>query len=434
MTFSIRKYFALYLITLSIFLISVPISCKSKGLKNTDKTVRQPAEFEKQSAVWVIWPTEDHIQGMSNEEVTSKIIQALQSTQKVFVAVNDLGTEKRAKDILLKTEGSLNNINFLIIPSIQMWIRDMGPNFVINQQNKKEIVDFNFNSWGYATLDDPNNQIEEKFDELVAQNLKLKMTSTDVVSEGGNREVNGKGSLMTVETVELERNPNRTKKELEKVYQETLGVTNIIWLKEGVREDDHTFRGPILTASGEPAYTVLTTNGHIDEFARFINPTTILLAEVDKSELSDPIAAENHRRMEENFEILKNAKDQDGNPFKIIRMPMPKTILGTLKPGDPVYDYISELDYENGHKFPIGEPVKGILAASYLNFLIANEVVLMQKYYEPGMDEYLKETDEKAKKILEEIFPNKKIIPINATAINFGGGGIHCITMQEPAN
>ncbi|MFD1315635.1 agmatine deiminase family protein [Namhaeicola litoreus] len=408
-------------------------SCKSLEQKETISSVRFPGEFEKQESIWLIWPTEDHIKGMSNEEVSAQIILALHKSQKVNIAVADEEVEKNAKTYLANKSIQSENISFKIIPSIQMWIRDMGPNFVISQKGEKEIVDFNFNSWGYAEVKDPDNQVEEKFDEMVAKKTNLKLISSELISEGGNRESNGEGVLMTTESVELGRNPGWTKKQIEAEFQRTLGINKVIWLKEGVKEDDHTFKGPIVTKSGEKAYTVVTTNGHIDEFARFVNDHTILLAEVDSEELDDPIALENHRRLEENYKILKEATDQDGKPFEIIRIPMPKTILGIMKPGDPVYDYIATLDYQDGSSFPTGEPIKVIMAASYLNFLIANEVVLMQKYYSYEEDLSLKETDEKAKKILESLFPMKKVIAIDASAINFGGGGIHCITMQEPA-
>jgi agmatine deiminase len=103
-----------------------------------------------------------------------------------------------------------------------------------------------------------------------------------------------------------------------------------------------------------------------------------------------------------------------------------------LHPGDGTYDLISTSDFENGHQFPKGKPVLGIAAASYLNFLIANGCVLVPAYYRPGADPEVKKRDEQAQSILRSVFPQKKIIPIDALAVNFGGGGIHCITINEP--
>jgi agmatine deiminase len=225
-----------------------------------------------------------------------------------------------------------------------------------------------------------------------------------------------------------------TKEQMEAEYKRLLGVTNIVWLKTGLREDDHTFLSPIETADGTKAYTVVTTNGHIDEFARFVNDSTIILAKVDEEELraKDPIAIENNKRLEENFAILQNAKDSNGNSFHIIRFPMPQIILKKMKPGDEVYEYIKTLDFQDGSVFPTDKTIDVIAAASYLNFTITNNVVLAQKYYREGGDIKILERDTQVKNLLQELFPAKEIIMIDAMAVNLGGGGIHCITMHEP--
>ena len=308
----------------------------------------------------------------------------------------------------------------------------MGPVFVEDSLGRKVIADFNFDAWGYGDTTEIDTQTEEKYDERIGDHLGIPIISTSMISEGGDREVNGEGTLIVVEAVEMGRNPNMNKEEMEIEFQRMLGVTKVIWLKEGLKEDDHTFRGPIETQDGRKAYTVITTNGHIDEFARFVNDSTILLAQVDPADMDDPIGKENHRRMEENYNILKKAVDQDGKPFNIVRIPLPQTILGEMKPGDSVYDYISTLEYEDGSTFPVGEPVTVVAAASYLNFLITDQVVLGQKYWREGLDEAIKKRDEKAAQILQKVFPARKVIMLDALAINFGGGGIHCISMQEP--
>ena len=207
------------------------------------------------------------------------------------------------------------------------------------------------------------------YDERVAELLKLPVIFSTVISEGGNHEVNGKGVLMTTESVELGRNPTMSKQGLEAEYKRLMGVKKTIWLKQGLVEDDHTFLGPITTSKGEKAYTVLTTNGHIDEFARFVNDSTILLAQIDSTEFHDSIAFENHKRLEENYRILKNASDQDGNPFTIVRMQLAGVILATMSPGDYVYDYIKTMDFTDGSTFPDGDTINVIAALSYLHLI-----------------------------------------------------------------
>jgi len=395
---------------------------------------RQPAEYDEQEAVWLMWSPVDHLADYSNEQVTLEIIDALiPHTPVVVTAANDELFAK-AKNSLPATALESGQIELLKIPSEELWTRDMGPNFVQLTDGRKAIVDFNFDAWGYTPQEDMDDYTirMEKYDEAVAKLRGLPVVSTEMYSEGGNREVNGEGVLMVVETVEKGRNPKTSKAEMEAEFLRVLGVQKVIWLKEGLYEDDHTFRGTIELENGDQAYTAVTTNGHIDEFARFVNDSTILLAEVPEEDLEDPVAQENQRRMKENFEILKKATDQNGEAFNIVRMPLPKLIIEEMKPSDSVYDFISTLDYEDGSHFPKGEKVKVIAAASYLNFLISDKVVLGQKYWREGWDESIKERDEQAKKILQEVFPNREIIMLDALAINYGGGGIHCITMQEP--
>jgi len=422
------KPFSLHLIIALLIL-----SCSSPKEKEGLYIVVQPAEFETQDAIWLIWPSTDHKEGESVEKVTLSIIEAIIGEENVVVTCKNKELLNQANETLKKHFGVLKNIALLEVPSIEIWARDMGPIFVKTNQNTMAIADFNFNSWGYADTLDPDTQTEEMYDVRVAKKLNLPVISSSMISEGGNREVNGKGTLMTTASVEGNRNPNMSQEEMEAVYKKLLGVKKVIWLKQGLVEDDHTFLGPVTTSDGSKAYTVVTTNGHVDEFARFVNDSTILLAEIDSTELEDPIAMENHKRMQENYRILSRATDQDGKPFTIVRMPLNSTIFATMGPGDYVYEYIKTLVYQDGSIFPEGDTIKVIAALSYLNFIISNKVIIGQSCWRDGMPIELKRKDEKAAQILRSVFPNRKVIMIDALAVNLGGGGIHCISMQQPA-
>ena len=392
---------------------------------------RQPAEFEPLDAVWIIWPPVDHLAGYSNEQVVVEIVEAVAPHTPVKITAATAELAKKARTALTRFVEN-GSVEILELPSIEFWTRDMGPVFVETTSGEKAIADFAFDAWGYGDPSEEETQVEEKYDERVAEQQRLPCISSPLISEGGDREVNGRGTLMVVESVELGRNPEMSRDEIEAELRRMLGIKKVIWLKQGLREDDHTFLGPIGEHEGLPIYTAVTTNGHIDEFARFVNPTTILLGEVPSEDLDDPIARENHKRLEVNHDILRRATDQDGNPFKIIRMPLPRTVFETMRPGDSVYDYISTLDYRDGSTFPKGEPVAVVAAGSYLNFLITDKVVVGQKFWREGGDPVVKARDATAKRILQEAFPNRKVVLIDALAVNFGGGGIHCITMQEP--
>lgn len=416
----------------SLLLVLLLISCASPNKQGTVVVVNQPAEFETQEAIWLIWPATDHKEGESVENVTLAIIEALKEDVSLVITCKNKELLNEAKEIVAQRFGGLKNITFLEIPSFEIWARDMGPVFVETNQNTMAIADFNFNSWGYSDTLDVDTKTEEMYDVRVAEHFKLPVISSAMISEGGNREVNGKGTLITTESVEMGRNPTMTKQEMEAEYKRLLGVKKIIWLKQGLVEDNHTFLGPVTTAEGTKTYTVVTTNGHIDEFARFVNDSTILLAKVDSTEFDDPIALENHKRIEENYQLLSKATDQDGNPFTIIRMPLPGTIFSTMSPGDYVYDYIETLEYTDGSTFPAGETVNVMAALSYLNFIITDKVVVGQTCWREGMPDELKQKDKEAAQVLKAAFPNRKIVMIDALAVNLGGGGIHCISMYQP--
>ena len=415
------------------FIITILIISCATPQKNKDLVViNQPAEFDKQEALWLIWPPRNHKESESVEAVTLSIIEAINGTSDIVITGMNKELLKQARETIEKRFGNLPRLTFIEIPSIEIWARDMGPIFVETNQKTMAIADFNFNSWGYADTLNIETKTEEKYDERVAKHFKLPIISSSMITEGGNREVNGKGTLITTESVEMGRNPMMTKKEMEAEYKRLLGTKKVIWLKKGLVEDDHTFLGPITTKDGTKAYTVVTTNGHVDEFVRFVNDSTILLGQVDPSELDDPIAFENNKRMEENYQILSKATDQNSKPFTIIRMPLPGTIYNTMQPGDYVYDFIKTLDYKDGNKFPDGTTVKIMAALSYLNFIITNKVIIGQSIWREGMPQELKLKDEKAAQILQAAFPDRKVIMIDALAVNLGGGGIHCISMQQP--
>ena len=195
--------------------------------------------------------------------------------------------------------------------------------------------------------------------------------------EGGAIDVNGMGTLLTTEEcLAQHRNKGKTKENIENIFKEMLGVKNTIWLNKGLYNDH--------------------TDGHIDEVARFVNPSKILCNYEENRE------DENYERLKENFEILENSLDQDGNRFKIIKLPMPHMY------------YINGNKEHSGKKAPV----------SYTNFYIGNKTVLMSLFND--------ENDEKAISIIKSCFPDKEVVSIDCTDLIYGGGAIHCITQQEP--
>jgi len=155
-------------------------------------------------------------------------------------------------------------------------------------------------------------------------------------------------------------------------------------MKEGIIDDQQSFIGKL---PGN-VFACGGTGGHVDEFVRFVGPNTVILASVLEEEINHPIASISHKRLEENFEILKKETDQDGNPLKIIRLPLPPINFIDIHPGDGMYDYMKSIRFNDGSK--IDGTFKIVTASSYCNFLVTNNLVLVAKYYKEGIWKYIK--------------------------------------------
>jgi len=428
---TISKYCFCALILLCISIVAVPMT----GNAESSTTWRFPAEFEKQESVWLGWLSKSYIKGYDTDSVFVQIVKELVPNVKVRICVPDAKHKDHVQKVLAKHGIHSKNITFFTIPFTMPYWRDFGPIFTVDEDGNKSIADFNFNCWGYFSDTAIHSRMLEKIDRSVAKHLGLSSRMTRVVSEGGDREFNGKGTILLTEACEFQRNPNVSRHEIQAELTKTLGVSNFIWLKRGTVDDDANNTSTLPGPGGKGfAYRSGSANNHIDEYCRFVGPNTILLAEVSKEEASrGPVEKENRRRMEENFTILKNSLDQDGKPFKIIRIPMPETLFYEASPNDDLYmGLASYAAYKDGTVFPVGQSITVVPALSYCNFLISNGIVLAQKYWEDGMPQSVREKDETALNVLKKAFPEYKIIAINTLGLNFGGGGIHCSTQQEP--
>lgn len=415
------------------------------GTSAADQGFYFPAEFEAQEAVWMGWPTYENKAGWSVKDLHVQLWAAMAPQVYVNVAVNPDHAEGGAsydaqlaeiKGLMKKYAVPEDRIRFYKIAHADIWWRDMGPNYLVDGTGRRAAADFGFNGWGYEANDSEYARTEGAVDAQVARIEGLDpVFKTTMISEGGDREFNGKGVMLVVEAVEQQRNPTLTKDQMEAEFMRVLGVKKVIWLKQGRYDDDLSFAGRLPDHDGKrDLYTAITTGGHIDEHVRFVGPRTILYTEVSEAEAqADPIAAENKKRFEVNLAILKAATDQDGNPFELIAMPEAPTIIVTMQPGDGVYDYLAANDLmKRFNPIPAGQPIRVVLATSYLNFLVTNGVVLAQKYWTEGSPESWRRSDERAQRILQSVFPDRKIIAFDTRAINAGGGGIHCNTQQVP--
>lgn len=395
-----------------------------------------PAEFEDQEAIWLAWSFGAAKKGFPYYKVHLDIIDAITKTQKVRLIVPSKKELSDVKRLVKEHCPCFDQVSYLILPSSTIWFRDTSPVFLFDKENRTVLLQFNDNQWGYDDSPSPENQILIK---KLGSKFKIPFFYSSVLSEGGNREVNGKGTLLVVESVELSRNPSMSKKELEKHFAEVLGIKKVIWLKDGLVEDVNPKFGLLPGPEGKVNYyTPLTPGGHVDAFCRFIGPNKILLAEVSEDDIhNSPIALENKRRLDQNFKILSSAADQDGFPFEIIRMPIAEPLLSAFERGDRFFEYLEELKFSSTLAFPDGEFPKQekydfYLTTSYLNFLITNESIISAKYWKEGLSEKIKQKDQEAERVLTRAFPDKKIVFIDVYNVNLAGGGIHCMTQYEP--
>lgn len=330
-----------------------------------------PAEWEQHDAIWLSWPYDpitfpDRVE--KAEDVYGEIIKAIRHSEKVNLLVKDGAMKKRAQDILKESGVNPDDIAFHVYEYADVWFRDYGPIFLVGDKGLA-MSHWIFNAWGekYETL-----MKDTRIPEFINRSMNIPCFKPGIVLEGGSIDVNGKGTLLTTEQCLLNknRNPNLSKSEIEEYLMEYLGVSHIIWLKNGIEGDD--------------------TDGHIDDIARFVNPATVLCAyEENRNDVNYPI-------LHENYEILLHAKDQDGNKLKVIKLPMPGGI------GDE----------------------EGMLPASYANFYIGNTVVLVPVFGH--------ENDARTLNIISRQFSDRKVVGINCSDLVHGLGTIHCISQQQP--
>lgn len=354
------------------------------------------ADFEEQASTMVCW-------NKSYEQILLPLIRIITQHDHVTIFYNTNRNKKSDIEIaLLNYRANIENITLIPfkLEKDNVWIRDFGPNITQDKQEQEAIIGFQYPHLEFKDY----NYFTEQF----SIGTKIPFYKSQVFGTGGGRELNGKGTVILVESYEKLINPGLTKTEIEQEYLTHFNQKKIIWLKKGIPQDDFFGDGPVI--DNIYGYGV---SGHVDEFCRFIDARTILLTAVDSNDLArDPFYQVIHDRMEENYRILAKATDQDGQPFTIIRFPQA-----------PVLFYDSKLDSMDILYTPV---------TSYLNFVITNKSVIVPSYYQAGDPDFIREKDEQAMTAFKQAFPTREIHAINTIKLNKNGGGLHCITLPKP--
>lgn len=416
------------LIALLSFVFSVPHGFANEGKGGPNNSNNEgfsfPAEWEEHSAIWLAWYEYPTIPGM--HEVTAEIIEKLQQVAEVEVKLVVRPHEKNdAISFMQNYHIDVNAIDFYEYNNLYIFLRDLGPMFVTNGEGQAKVLDFAWNFYGVG-----NNIYAPTslgfLDRFLARKLNLPTIKSNIVAEGGGYEVNGAGVMMGFKDMALNRNPGKTIEEIEAEILRMYGYEKMIWIERSPLVDKLNPNGPIMEN-----FFGYGANGHIDEFARFVDPHTILVAEIsEEARDSNSLEAIDYEIVEEMVATLEAATDINGQTFTIIRVPAPDLsdhwYERLLTKQDENYDYYKQFGFGEG------DTVIEIPAVSYLNFLITNNAVLVAKYWEPGMPQRVLDMDEEARQILQTAFPDREIVQINPIAINWMGGGIHCISQQQP--
>ena len=339
---------------------------------------RFPAEWEKQQGILLCFPHNGNDWPGKYEAVKWAFVEFIKKVavfEQVILVVADEKLKEKVSEMLETAHIQLTNVSYIIHKTNRSCMRDSGP-IIFKNANDREALNFNFNGWAKYK----NIQLDKFVPGKVAEFLNIPLTQVfykgkPVIVEGGAIDSNGCGTLLTSEECLVHpdiqvRNPNFTKADYEAVFKEYLGITNVIWLGDGIEGDD--------------------THGHIDDLCRFVNEDTIVT--IIESDSTDA----NYKPLQDNLKRLQNAKLENGKSPKIVQLPMPKRL---------------EFD---GLRLP----------ASYANFLILNNCVLVPTFNDPN--------DRIALNILADCFPDREIIGIGATDFIWGFGTLHCLSQQIP--
>jgi agmatine deiminase len=353
----------------------------SKDGKTPGETgFRMPAEWEKHVATWLGWPHELTDWPGKFAPIPwafAEMVRLLSQVERVFLLVEDGQAEKRAQGILEKAGARLESVEFLRVPTDRGWMRDSGPICVKNVTGEVAYNNFVFNGWAKYENHKKDAAAVEKANARLKRPMFLPLhKGRRVVLEGGSIDVNGKGTLLTTEeclqSSVQERNPGFTKNDYAEVFRQYLGVTNVLWLGNGIAGDD--------------------THGHVDDLARFVNANTVVtVVEADPEDA-------NYAALRDNLGRLRKMKDQDGRPLRVETLPMPRPV------------------YFDGQRLP----------ASYANFYIANGLVIAPTFNDAN--------DRAALNTLAKLFPEREVVGIHCRDLVLGLGTLHCMTQQESSD
>jgi len=348
------------------------VACRGRGKAKRMRTLSNswvmPDESAPHRRTWMAFGASEKIWG---DDLLPSVQENLATIACTIAKYEPVKVLVRKEDYEIAAKLCGTDVELIVFPIDDLWMRDTGPVFVVNKQGETAGIDFNFNGWG-EKQDYARDALVASF---VTQQSKVKLINTDLVLEGGSIEVDGHGTAVITESCVLNSNRNSrvSKAKCEAELKKLLGLRKFIWLP-GIAGKD-------------------ITDGHTDFYARFVRPS-VVVAGCD----SDPESFD-HAVTKKHLEILRSATDADGRKLEVVVIEGPKIIRAEYGSDD--------------------------FAAGYINFYVINGAVIAPEFGDAKADTQAKET-------LKRLFPDRDIVQINIDAIAAGGGGIHCTTQQEP--
>ncbi|MES2964377.1 MAG: agmatine deiminase family protein [Bdellovibrionota bacterium] len=337
---------------------------------------RMPAEWERHAAVWLAWPSAEDLWLEDLEPAREEFVSFCEAIADLDPEKGDVRGEKMEILVPDIASGALAErrlghlpVRLHLVPFGDIWLRDTGPVFLKGTSGEIATMRFGFNGWG-GKFDLPHDPVVA---EKIASAAGYPEFALPWICEGGSLEVDGEGTCITTEQCLLNpnRNPGMTKEKIEELVRDSLGVTKVLWLGQGLLNDH--------------------TDGHVDTIARFVSPGHVIIH--SSSDQDDP----NKDILESIDRDVRGFTDAKGRELRITRVPSPGRVLN-----------------EDGDLMP----------ASYLNFYIGNSTVVVPTYGAPN--------DEAAVTAIRQCFPTRKTIGLPSKAILTGGGAFHCMSQQQP--
>ncbi len=368
--------------TILLLLLSLGFACKKEKvitpvispLINHEMSYTMPAEESPHEGTWLFWPQQYQFGLTYRNRLDTTwvaLTKALSGSEKVHILAYDDTEKNRITGLLKHSAISLDSISFTISQTDDEWARDSGPIYVKDSTGQTVIEDWGFNGWGKKYDYSKNDRIPAKI--AAEQNIPLKNLNTTMIVEGGALETDGNGTLLATKSAVLNsnRNSGMTQTKAEQILSKYYGVSHFIWL-DGIAGLD-------------------ITDMHIDGFAKFVHQNTLITMNKADLQYWEVPAADIHK--------LYKAKDKNGNAYKIIKLPLTQKNVMTT--------YGKKLAYKG----------------SYINFYVANKVVLIPNYQDPN--------DSIANSQIQALFPTRTVIGIDVRNLYANGGMIHCVTQQE---